>query len=82
MEIELFRRLSKTNIPMICVIPDCLKTIYRPKVEQTPLFANNRLLLLSHQQDGNISREHAWHSINEDIAQIAKTSYGKSIYLR
>ncbi len=81
MEMELFRRLSDTSIPIICAVPDPLKTIYRPKVNQTILFAQNRLLLISHIKENGISRECAWHSINNKIAEMAQYSNGKSVYL-
>ncbi len=82
MELELFRRLSVAGFPMICAVPDSLKTIYRPKVHQTVLFAQNRLLLISHLQAKDISRESAWNNINDEIAEIARYSNGKCIYLR
>lgn len=80
LEQELFQQLLPRNIPIICAVPDPLKTIYRPRVEQTHLFARNQLLLLSKLQE-NVSRENAWHALNASIAQMAQISGGKAIYL-
>ena len=81
MEKELWRHLCALNYPIVCAVPDQLKTVYRPRVEQTMPFAQRRLLLLSKVLSGD-SRERAWHQINYDIARIAENSGGKAIYLR
>ena len=78
-EIHLFNCLCSENIPIICAVPDQLKTIYKPRTEQTALFAQNRLLLLSHLQDSS-TRNDAWHTLNMDIANIAKLSNGQALY--
>lgn len=76
----LFQCLCNENIPMVCAVPDQLKTIYRPRTEQTTLFAQNKLLLLSHLHNDSSSRNNAWHFLNKDIAQIARASSGKALY--
>ena len=78
----LFDALAMERIPMICAIPDSLNYIHRPTVKQTPLFAENRLLLISKMQGEDVSREIAWHKLNEDIAQLARASNGEALYLR
>lgn len=80
LEQVLQRELIARNIPFVCAVPDPLKTIYRPRVEQIPLFVRNQLLLISKLQDGS-SREDVWHGINASIAEIAQLSGGKAIYL-
>ena len=82
LERALFQRLCAFDLPCICAVPDPLKTIYRPRVEQTLLFARQRLLLLSHPQAEALSRESAWHNINDDLAKIAYASNGRAIYLK
>lgn len=82
MEKALFYRLQQENLPIICAVPDELKTIYRPRTEQTLLFAQNRLLLLSHHSKTYNFRYEAWHSINDDIAKMAIASGGRQIYIR
>ena len=79
-ELYLYQCLCNENIPMVCTVPDQLKTIYKPRTDQTALFAQNRLLLLSHLQDNSISRNDAWHALNNDIARIAKASNGQALY--
>ncbi|MBR4900290.1 MAG: hypothetical protein IKZ46_05055 [Victivallales bacterium] len=76
----LLQYLCNENIPLVCAVPDQLKTIYKPRTEQTTLFAQNKLLLLSHLQNDSISRYDAWHILNKNIAQIAKASNGKALY--
>ena len=76
-EVYLFKRLCNEGIPVVCAVPDPLKTIYRPRTEQTVLFAQNKLLLLSHLQENDISRYDAWHRLNDDIAKIAQASNGE-----
>lgn len=76
----LFQYLCNENIPLVCAVPDQLKTIYKPRTEQTTLFAQNKLLMLSHLQNDSISRNDAWHILNKDIAQIAKASNSKALY--
>lgn len=77
----LFQQLCQTEIPMICVVPDTLKTIHHPRVEHTPLFSQNRLLLLSHAMKVT-SRQESWLNLNEKIKQIALVSNGQWTYLR
>ncbi len=79
-EIYLYQCLCNENIPMICAVPDQLKTIYKPRTDQTVLFAQNRLLLLSHLQEGSLSRNSVWHALNDDLVQIANASNGKALY--
>ena len=76
----LFHSLCTKGIPMICAVPDPLQTIHRPRTEQTPLFARHQLLLLSHPKTFP-SRQETWHSLNEDIAAIARRSGGEALYL-
>ena len=82
LEVAFFNCLAREGLPMVAVVPDPLKTVHRPRVEQTPLFAQNRLLLLSHLQEDALSRCDAWHNLNSDIARIAQASGGKAIYVR
>ena len=78
----LFDILCGQNIPMICAVPDALRTIYRPRTEHTKLFAQNQLMLLSHFQGSNVSRHEAWNRLNYDIARLAQASGGKAIYIK
>lgn len=76
----LFRQLCNSDIPIIMAVPDQLKSIYRPTVEQTRLFAQGRLMLISHLQEASLTREKCWHNINDDIAKMAYASHGNAIY--
>ena len=78
----LFDVLCSQSIPMICVVPDALKTIHRPRTEQTNLFAKNQLMLLSHFQGLNIPRHEAWNRLNCDIARLAQASGGRALYFK
>ena len=80
MERILLDYLTYTNIPMIIAVPDQLKSIYRPTVEQTKLFDQGRLLVISHLQETHLTREKCWHNINDDIAKMAYASHGNAIY--
>ena len=76
----LFEQLCQSDIPIINAVPDQLKSIYRPTVEQTKLFTQGRLLIISHLQEASITREKCWHNINDNIAKMAYASHGNAIY--
>ncbi|MBQ7179124.1 MAG: hypothetical protein IJS08_17040, partial [Victivallales bacterium] len=78
----LFKQLGQSDIPIINAVPDQLKSIYRPTVEQNKLFAQGRLLIISHLQEASTAREKCWHNINDDIAKMAYASHGNAIYWR
>ena len=80
LEQSLYALLIQNGFAMIRVVPDALKTIYRPDVEETPLFADNRIMLLSCQMNSLTTREQKWHYLNDSIAQMAERSGGKAYY--
>ena len=80
LEQSLYARLIQEGFAMIRVVPDALKTIYRPSVEETGLFADNRMLLLSCQMASLKTREQKWHHLNDSIAQMAERSGGRDFY--
>ena len=74
--------LTINQLPFIKAVPDSLKMTYRPKVEETPLFATGRLLILSRECDPVTSRYHAWHDINDALyAMATRIGSGCGVYV-
>ena len=67
--------LEAEGLPCIKALPDPLKMVYRPKVEETAAFAAGRLLVVSRECAPEISRYDAWHGMGEALARAA-AAYG------
>ena len=80
-ERALMDALVAAGAPMVRMVPDPLATVYRPKEDEPPLFAANRLLLLSRVAAADLSRSEAWHGINDALADIA-CAKGTAVYVR
>ena len=68
--------LEREKLAMVRAVPDPLKMVYRPKVEETPAFAEGRLALISRECSSEVSRYDAWHGINDALYEIAAASGG------
>ena len=80
LEQKFLQVIEHEDIPVIRAIPEKLKHIYRPTVNETMLFAAKRLLLISLCTTYEKAREYDWNLINERIAQIALASGGQNVY--
>jgi REP element-mobilizing transposase RayT len=80
-ERELFNALVKGHLPMIRVVPDQLATVYRPKGDEPPLFADGNYLLLARVAAPGISRSDAWHGVNDAIAKASLLGGGEAVYV-
>lgn len=54
---------------------------YRPKGDETRLFGDGRLLILSRVFAESTARGVGWHGINDAIGKIAKAAGGESVYV-
>ena len=68
--------LEREHLAMIRAVPDPLKMVYRPKVEETSAFAEGRLAVISRECGPEITRYDAWHGINDALYEIAAISGG------
>jgi len=81
-EIALAKALELNRLPRIKAVPDPLKMVYRPKVEDTPAFREERLLIVSRECPPEISRYDAWHGMNGALASMAaKSGDGLGVYI-
>ena len=65
---------------MIRVVPDQLATVYRPKGDEPPLFADGNYLLLARVAAPGISRSDAWHGINDAIKKGIMEYVGRDTF--
>ena len=79
-EQKLFKALADAGLPAVKAVPDALATVYRPKGEETAAFAAGRLLMLSRVAVPGISRQDAWHGMNDALANAARW-HGRSFYV-
>ena len=75
-ELAVWRALEAERLPCIKAVPDPLKMVYRPRVEETAAFAEGRLAVVSRECPPEISRYDAWHGIGEALAAMATASGG------
>ena len=80
-EQALFKALAEAGLPAIKAVPDALASVYRPKGAETEAFAAGRLLLLSRVATPGLSRQDAWHGMNDALAEAAKR-HGRSFYVQ
>ena len=71
----------KGHLPMIRVVPDQLATVYRPKGDEPPLFADGNYLLLARVAAPGTGRSDAWHGINDAITKAALLGDGEAVYV-
>ena len=80
-ERALMDALVAAGAPMVRMVPDPLATVYRPKEDEPPLFAADKLLLLSRVAVTGMSRSMAWHGINDVLAEVACAN-GTAVYVK
>ena len=80
-EQALFKALGEAELPAIKAVPDALASVYRPKGGETAAFAAGRLLLLSRVAAPAMSRQDAWHGMNDALAEAARL-HGKAFYVQ
>ena len=79
-EQALFKALGEAGLPAVKAVPDALASVYRPKGAETAAFAERRLFLLSRVAAPALSRQDAWHGINDALGLAAKL-HGRSFHV-
>ena len=79
-EQALFKALADAGLPAIKAVPDALATVYRPKGEETAAFAAGKLLILSRVAVPDMSRQDAWHGMNDALASAAR-AHGRAFHV-
>lgn len=77
----LFEELVRRELPIVKGSQDPLAMVYRPKGDETRLFGDGRLLILSRVFAESTARGVGWHGINDAIGKIAKAAGGESVYV-
>ena len=77
----LYSELVRLGLPIVKGSQDPLEMVYRPKGEETRLFGDGRLLILSRVFADGVSRGVGWHGINDALGAIAKATGGESVYV-
>lgn len=78
----LFSELVQRGLPIVRGSQDPLTMVYRPKGDETRLFGDGRLLILSRVFAEGTARGVGWHGINDALKGIAKATGGESVYVR
>ena len=78
----LFEELVRRELPIVKGAQDPLAMVYRPKGDETRLFGDGRLLILSRVFAEGTARGVGWHGINDALGKIAKAAGGESVYVR
>lgn len=81
-ERALEQALEAERLPRIRAVPDALRMVYRPHVEDTRAFAEGRLVVISRECPPDVSRSAAWHGINDALYEMASvTGDGVGVYI-
>lgn len=78
----LFEELVRREMPIVKGSQDPLAMVYRPRGDETRLFGDGRLLILSRVFAEGTARGVGWHGINDALGKIAKAAGGESVYVR
>lgn len=72
------------NITKISLSDDCgdIIDVALPKDDETRLFGDGRLLILSRVFADGTTRGVGWHGINDAVGEVAKATGGESVYVR
>lgn len=77
----LFAELMKRGLPIVKGVQDPLSMVYRPKGDETRLFGEKRLLILSRVFAEGTARGVGWHGINHALGMIARATGGEAVYV-
>ena len=77
----LFAELVRRGFPVVKGSQDPLAMVYRPKGDETQLFGEGRLLILSRVFAEGTARGVGWHGINDALGAIARACGGEAVYV-
>ena len=77
----LFAELVRRGFPIMKGSQDPLEMVYRPKGDETRLFGEGRLLVLSRVFAAGTARGVGWHGINDALGAIARAGGGEAVYV-
>ena len=77
----LFAELVRRGFPVVKGSQDPLEMVYRPKGDETRLFGEGRLLVLSRVFAEGTARGVGWHGINDALGAIARAGGGEAAYV-